>query len=60
MMPWLSSRLARDSYETALNNELNDLSEQLKELASLCRATSAKDCYQYTPVEWISIKTWDV
>ena len=35
---------ARDPYDTTLNDELDDLSEQVKELASLCRATGAKDC----------------
>jgi len=33
----------RDSYETALNDELDDLMEQVKELATLCKATGAKD-----------------
>ena len=36
---------ARDSYGTTLIDELDDLSEQVKELASLCRATGAKDCH---------------
>ena len=35
---------ARDPYDTTLNDELDDLSEQVKELASLCKATGAKDC----------------
>ena len=35
---------ARDPYDATINDELDDLSEQVKELASLCRATGAKDC----------------